>query len=132
MSRRLVKCLRAHREHILCEPILEDGTPGYRFTATGTFGRLLTGTSVVNAGGGRGLPNTECNAYDDTKKMEFQDMPPKVAPVTPWLARSIAVAITAFGLSSSCAFATVIGLVEVPVLIALMGVAFWLREKLFN
>lgn len=87
---------------------------------------------MVNAGGGRGLPNTECNAYDDTKKMEFQDMPPKVAPVTPWLARSIAVAIAAFGLSSSFAFATVIGLVEVPVLIALMGVAFWLREKLFN
>lgn len=38
--------------HILCEPIQEDHRPGYRFTATGTFGRLLTGTSVVNDGGG--------------------------------------------------------------------------------
>jgi site-specific DNA recombinase len=38
--------------HIRCEPIEEDQRPGYRFTATGTFGRLLTGTSVVNAGGG--------------------------------------------------------------------------------
>jgi hypothetical protein len=38
--------------HILCEPIEEDHRPGYRFTATGTFGRLLTGTSVINAGGG--------------------------------------------------------------------------------
>lgn len=38
--------------NILCEPIEEDHRPGYRFTATGTFGRLLTGTSVVNAGGG--------------------------------------------------------------------------------
>jgi hypothetical protein len=32
--------------NILCEPIEEDHRPGYRFTATGTFGRLLTGTSV--------------------------------------------------------------------------------------
>ena len=38
--------------HILCEPIEEDHRPGYRFAATGTFDRLLTGTSVVNAGGG--------------------------------------------------------------------------------
>jgi len=38
--------------HILCEPILEDGKPGYRFTATGTFDRLLTGATVVNHGGG--------------------------------------------------------------------------------
>lgn len=38
--------------HILCEPIEEDHRPGYRFTATGTFGRLLTGTSMVNASGG--------------------------------------------------------------------------------
>lgn len=28
--------------HILCEPIEEGHRPGYRFTATGTFGRLLT------------------------------------------------------------------------------------------
>ena len=41
---------------ILCEPIEEDHRPGYRFTATGTFGRLLTGTSVVNAGGGGDPP----------------------------------------------------------------------------
>lgn len=41
--------------HILCEPIMEDGNPGYRFTATGTFDRLLTGMKVVNqSGGGQG------------------------------------------------------------------------------
>jgi hypothetical protein len=38
--------------HITCEPILEGGKPGYRFTATGTFDRLLTGVQVVNHGGG--------------------------------------------------------------------------------
>jgi site-specific DNA recombinase len=38
--------------HILCEPIMEEGRPGYRFTATGTFDRLLTGAQVVNHGGG--------------------------------------------------------------------------------
>jgi hypothetical protein len=38
--------------HILCEPIEEDGKPGYRFTATGTFDRLLTGATLVNHGGG--------------------------------------------------------------------------------
>ncbi|UVT18985.1 MAG: recombinase family protein [Nitrospira sp.] len=38
--------------HILCEPILEEGKPGYRFTATGTFDRLLTGASLINRGGG--------------------------------------------------------------------------------
>ena len=34
--------------HILCEPIMEGGRAGYRFTATGTFDRLLTGVKVVN------------------------------------------------------------------------------------
>ena len=33
--------------HILCEPILEDGRPGYRFAATGTFDRLLTGVQAA-------------------------------------------------------------------------------------
>ena len=37
----------------LCESILEDGRPGYRFAATGTFDRLLTGVQAVgNYGGG--------------------------------------------------------------------------------
>ncbi len=41
--------------HILCEPIMDGGKPGYRFTATGTFDRLLTGVKVVNqSGGGQG------------------------------------------------------------------------------
>jgi len=38
--------------HIACEPIMVGGKPGYRFTATGTFDRLLTGLKVVNDGGG--------------------------------------------------------------------------------
>ncbi len=37
---------------ILCEPIMEGGRAGYRFTATGTFDRLLTGFKVVNESGG--------------------------------------------------------------------------------
>lgn len=41
--------------HILCEPIAVDGQPGYRFMATGTFDRLLSGAKVVNeSGGGQG------------------------------------------------------------------------------
>lgn len=41
---------------ILCEPILEGEKRGYRFTATGTFDRLLTGTKVLgnSRGGGEG------------------------------------------------------------------------------
>lgn len=46
---------------------------------------------------------------------------------------AIAVAIATFGLGSSVAFATVIGpLVEVPVFLAFVNVAFWLKKQCFS
>lgn len=58
--------------NILCEPIEEDHRPGYRSTATGTFGQLLTGTSVDS-----GASEWEYLWVEDSiRRRQLQDEPP--------------------------------------------------------
>ena len=57
--------------HIVCEPIMEKGRVGYRFTATETFDRLLTGMKVINdGGGGQPQPDLFCPTIRVSMKPE--------------------------------------------------------------